>query len=422
MSSRPRHFLLLTLLVSLVGIVGAAPAIAAERDSYVVVFEDSVTAPGELARSQAEARGGELGFVYRHAIKGYSVELPEQAVEGLRRSPHVDYVLRDGPVELFEEEEVELETENSEGPELFEVTIPTGIKRTFATSNKSLDIDNQDDVRAEADVAVLDTGINASHPELNVVARTNCTLSTSTTCVDNSGSDGHSHGTHVAGTIAALDNNTGVVGIAPGARLWAVKVLNDNGGGSWSRIIAGVDWVTAHASQIEVANMSLGGKISYQPLEDALQKSTEAGVVYVVAAGNQNTDAKYFSPAKIGSLLTVSAIADYDGLPGGKASPTCGNYGLDDHKATFSNYGTVIDIAAPGVCILSTMWSNAYGLKSGTSMAAPHVTGIVAKYLQVNPSATPAEVAAVIAFLAADAGGYMTGAYVPVDGGWLASG
>ena len=393
MRSRTHRFLLLTLLVSLVGFLGAAPAVAAERDSYVVVFKDSVTAPGELARSQAEERGGKLGFVYSHAIKGYSVELPEQAVEGLRHNPQVDYVLRDGPVELFEEEEeeeeVELETENSEGPEIFEVTIPTGISRTYATVNKALDIDSQDDVRADVDVAVLDTGINLSHPELNVVGRTNCVVFGSTTCVDNSGADGNSHGTHVAGTIAALDNNVGVVGMAPGARLWAVKVLNDSGSGSWSRIIAGIDWVSAHASQIEVANMSLGGKISYLPLEEALKKSTEAGVVYAVAAGNQNMDAKEFAPANVKFLLTVSAIADYDGLPGEKAAYTCGNYGPDDQKASFSNYGPVIDIAAPGVCILSTMLSSSYGLKSGTSMASPHVAGAAALLAaKENPNST----------------------------------
>jgi subtilisin family serine protease len=349
---------------------------AEEKGSYIVVFKEDVAAPAAVAHSQALQHDGKIGFVYSHAIKGYSVELPAVAVTALEHNPKVDYISPDGPVKTVEEE-VELETEDNEGPEILEATIPTGISRSFAASNKALDIDGQDDIRANVDVAVIDTGIDQTQPDLNVVARTNCTTGAET-CVDNSGTDGNSHGTHVAGTIGALDNGYGVVGVAPGARLWAVKVLNDSGGGSWSEVIAGVDWVDAHASEIEVANMSLGGNAVIPALTKAIEESIKAGVVFVVAAGNSNINVESFTPANVPPAITVSAIADYDGKPGEKSPYTCENYGLDDHRASFSNYGKLIDIAAPGVCILSSKPGSSYGLKSGTSMAAPHVAGAAA--------------------------------------------
>jgi hypothetical protein len=209
-------------------------------------------------------------------------------------------------------------------------------------------------------------------------------------CVANSGSDECGHGTHVAGTIGAIDNGEGVVGVAPGARLWAVKVLNSFCGGTEEGIAAGVDWVTAHASEIEVANMSLGCRVSgcsLPAVEKAINTSIEAGVVYVVAAGNENEDAKQHSPSKVASAITVSAIADYDGKAGGLSSYSCVNAGLDDQRASFSNYGTVVDIAAPGVCILSTLPGKGYGKATGTSMASPHVAGAAAVLAaQQNPN------------------------------------
>ncbi len=386
MSQRIRLCCLWAVAVALsIGALGGTSAVAAERSPYIVVFKESVRAPAALARSQAEERNGELGFIYRHAIEGYSVELLATAAAALERDPRVDYVARDSRVGIVEEE-VEFETEDNETVEPLEATIPTGISRVFAASNKALDIDGQDDVRANVNVAVIDTGIDQTHSDLNVVARTNCTGGGG--CVDNSGTDDNSHGTHVAGTVGAIDNGFGVVGVAPGARLWAVKVLSAGGGGTFGTVIAGVDWVTAHASEIEVANMSIGSGVTNLPLNEAISKSIEAGVVYAVAAGNNNTVAKN-SPANVKPAITVSAIADYDGKPGGKAPYTCVNRGLDDQKATFSNFGSVVDIAAPGVCILSTEPSGSYGTKSGTSMAAPHVAGAAALLAaSSNPNST----------------------------------
>lgn len=350
---------------------------------YIVVLKDWVDHPGTVAQGQAEQREGKINGVYRDALKGYAATLPEDEVDELRRDPRVAFVTIDHKVRIVEEE-VELETESNEAIEISEATIPTGISRVFASTNKALDIDGKDDLRANVDVAVIDTGIDYEHPDLDVEGRTSCVTGT---CVDNSGKDGNSHGTHVAGTIGAIDNGEGVVGIAPGARMWAVKVLGDGGSGFESWVVAGVDWVTARAKDIEVANMSLSCPCSMPTLETAINKSVEAGVVYAVAAANLSEDAKNTSPAKNANVITVSALADYDGKAGGLGSTTCANYGLDDRLASFSNFGTTIEIVAPGVCILSTTPGKTYGLKSGTSMAAPHVAGAAAVLAsQSNPN------------------------------------
>jgi hypothetical protein len=158
-------------------------------------------------------------------------------------------------------------------------TVPTGIQRIFADDNTTIDIDGSDDYRVDVDVAVIDTGIDFQHPELNVMGGINCTLGNLFSAVcDAGGDDDHYHGTHVAGTIGAIDNGSGVVGVAPGARLWAVKVLNKRGSGYSSWIIAGIDWVAANAATIEVANMSLGGAGFSQAEYDAIQGAVDAGV------------------------------------------------------------------------------------------------------------------------------------------------
>jgi subtilisin family serine protease len=348
---------------------------------YIVVFEDSVKHPRSLGRAQAKQRGGRLGFVYP-VLNGYSVKnLSRADVEALRHDPRVKYV---SPSHRYE---------------VAEQTTPTGIDRAFVTANEGVEIDEADNFRVDADVAVLDTGIDPEHPDLRVVSQAECTLSGVGECRQGGGLDGRGHGTHVAGTIAAMDNGEGVVGVAPGARLWAVKVLTDNGWSSDPRIVAGIEWVTAHADEIEVANMSIQGPDS-QPMKDAIAASAEAGVVYAVAASNFDKDAEKNSPANSPDAITVSAVADYDGKPGGEAEPLAqdckgidgsgeNNKGLDDTRASFSNYGEVVDVAAPGVCILSTFpttpfslesreTSKGYGLNSGTSMASPHVAGAAA--------------------------------------------
>jgi subtilisin len=356
-----RKILSAAFLVAAVTAVLAPSAASAERPGrYIVVFEDSVARPGAVARQHA-GRGAEISHVYRHAIGGYAARMTAATAAGLAADPRVAFVERDHRVTAFAQD------------------VPTGIRRTFATANATIDIDGSDDLRVDVDVAVIDTGIDFDHPDLNVVARTDCAKGGpfNQSCSNDSGDDGNGHGTHVAGTIGAIDNGAGVVGMAPGARLWAVRVLDNNGSGYISWIVAGIDWVTARSNRIEVANMSLGCACSSSAMDQAIASSVDAGVVHVVAAGNDDEDAAGFSPANHPDVIAVSALADFDGAPGGLGAATCRS-DRDDTLADFSNWGSRVEVAAPGVCILSTWKGGGYHTISGTSMASPHAAGAAA--------------------------------------------
>jgi subtilisin len=357
--------LLAAIMLSLFtpGIALAQPqSPTALTDSYIIVFKDDVNPQVEVP-SVAKAYGLQTGFIYEHALKGMSAVVPAGRLAALQKDPRVAYVVADMERSISAQ------------------TIPTGIKRIFADSNSAIDIDGADDYRVDVDVAVIDTGIDLQHPDLNIAGGMTCTSSNffkPATC-QTGGDDDHYHGTHVAGTIAALDNDIGVVGVAPGARLWSVKVCNSRGSCYSSWIIAGIDWVTANAATIEVANMSLGGSGFNQAEYDAIQKAVNKGVAFAVAAGNEDSDARNYSPGGFNNVLSVSALADFNGLPGGGAAPTC-RTDQDDTLADFSNWGPAVDIAAPGVCITSTfpIEQGSYGTISGTSMASPHAAGALA--------------------------------------------
>jgi subtilisin family serine protease len=362
-SARTGGYVSLAVLVALITAIFATAASASTEDGrYIVVLKDSVAHPGIVASDQAEDVNADISLVYHSALKGYAATLPEDEVETLEKDPRVDYVTLDRPVTLASQ------------------TIPTGVERVSALENPTLAIDGRENQHVDVDVAVIDSGIDFEHPDLNVVMRTNCINGNLKIkeCIDGTGVDGAFHGTHVAGIIGARDNGIGVTGVAPGARLWAVKVLNESGTGFESWLTAGVDWVTAHSSEIDVANLSAGCLCSLPALEEAIETSTKAGVVYAVAAGNQHVNAINDSPAKNPDVIAVSALADYDGKPGGKSSPTCTEQGLDDRLASFSNYGEVVDMVAPGVCIYSTWGEGGYAFDSGTSMASPYVAGAAA--------------------------------------------
>ncbi|WP_432477677.1 S8 family peptidase [Nocardioides sp. GXQ0305] len=344
---------------------------------YIVVLDDSAAARS-VAQVHTDRFGLDVDHVYSEALQGYSATMTPATAALVEELPGVDSVQRDTPVAATAQ------------------STPTGIDRAEADASPTAAIDGADQ-RVDVDVAVIDTGVDLDHPDLNVntSGAKNCTL-----FGIGSADDDHGHGSHVAGTIGALDDTTGVVGMAPGARIWPVKVLNAAGSGTTADVICGIDYVTAHADEIEVANMSLGGggeddgncgATNDDAQHAAICAAVDAGVTFVVAAGNDSADAAESTPAAYDEVITVSALADFDGRPGGGAASTCRS-DQDDSFADFSNYGADVDVIAPGVCIDSTSMRGGYATLSGTSMAAPHVAGGAALYLATHPGATPAQV------------------------------
>lgn len=336
---------------------------------YIVVLEDEHD-PGSVAQEHARRHGLRPGHLYRHALRGYAAFMSEQAAARVADDPRVREVHPDGRVSVDWQD------------------IPRNINRVHApaTSDWSmplLTIDRVDDQRVDADIAVIDTGVDASHPDLNVVGGVDCVYPNS--CVEVVPTDPNGHGTHVSGTAAAIDNDEFVVGVAPGVRIWSVRVLDADGAGYDSDVLAGVDWVTAGAHIIDVANMSLGrlsGLTSDLGWQLALHESVERGITYAVAAGNESRDVAFYLPAKHPEVITVSAMADCDGLDGARAS-SCGGE-RDDTRWSRSNYGAGVDLTAPGFLIKSTFpidhpeFTGGVVWGTGTSMAAPHVAGAAA--------------------------------------------
>jgi subtilisin len=385
----------IALLALVLAAASPTPAVAkapAQSDQipggYIVTLKDTAAPTGadmnaavDAAVEQASTLGARVQHVYRHALHGYSASM----------SPSVAATLADDPrVRSVEPDRVVHATVQS---------TPTGVDRVEADKSPTAAIDGVD-TRVNADVAVIDTGIAPNHPDLNVyrTGGKNCWLPILPP------SDYNGHGTHVAGTIGALDNGTGVVGTAPGVRLWPVQVLNPLGSGSTSSVICGIDHVTEHADEIDVANMSLGGSgaddgncglTNNDAMHRAICNSVAQGVTYTVAAGNSRSDAANMVPAAYDEVITVSALADFDGKPGGLGRATCYS-DLDDTFANFSSYGPDVDLIAPGVCIRSTSFTGGYTTMSGTSMAAPHVAGGAALYRATHSDASPQTVKAAL--------------------------
>ena len=331
---------------------GEAPS-RPEKRTYIVTLEENQSGRAE---NFAEDTGGDVVHVYEGALTGFAVELVPQAADALRRVDRVLSVEEDQPAEADAQ------------------TTPTGVDRVAEPDIRSatipnLGIDQVDDARVNANIAVLDTGV-ADHPDLDLVSQIDCTRAG----CPSGGDDRNGHGTHVAGTAAAIDNGFGVVGVASGARISSVKVLGDNAGGYFSDIIAGIDWATERPGTIDVINMSLSGRGHLDSLDRAIDNAVGAGIAVVVAAGNNSGGALDVIPANHPDVLAVSALADTNGVSGGGRGYCSGS---DDRLATISNFGPNIDVIAPGACILSTL-PGGYGTKTGTSMAAPHVAGAAA--------------------------------------------
>lgn len=344
--------------------------------NYIVVLED-----GFSPQDVAKGHGVSPKFVYKKALNGFSAPISPIALDKLKEDSRVKYVEQDQIYTIATQE------------------LPTGVDRINADTNAIANIDGVDD-RVPAVIAVLDTGVDIDHPDLNVSPSYGIDCSNGFICWEGPSyaNDDHDHGTHVAGIAAALDNGIGVVGVAPGATIVPIKVLKSDGSGSLSGVLAGIDYVTLKAYYIDVANMSLTGGFS-SAFNNAVAQSVAAGVVYVVAAGNDSSDSSNFSPASEPSAITVSAIADFDGVGGGLNDQTASFSSCtesdDDSFACFSNYGYPVDIAAPGVWILSTVIGG-YQAYSGTSMASPHVAGAAALIRSQDYGMTPAQVKTVL--------------------------
>jgi subtilisin family serine protease len=342
----------LVVLAVLLAVPGTAGS-AEQPQRFIVVFKDFATPQAAPAARAIAARFGTTpDVVYEHALKGFAVTVAPGLAGQLAADGRVAYVERDAVVTTS--------TTQSNATwgldRIDQRALP--LSGTFTYTNTGSGVD----------AYIIDTGIHYAHADFGGRAVKGYDTFGGT------GADCHGHGTHVAGTVGGA-----TWGVAKGVSLWAVRVLDCNGSGSTSGVIAGVDWVTAHhtGTKPAVANMSLGGGAS-SALDTAVRNSIADGVSYAVAAGNGNfigrqQDACKYSPARVAEAMTIGATDK------------------TDKKASWSNYGNCVDWFAPGVSITSA-WhtgTNATNTISGTSMATPHTAGVAALYLQGNPGASP---------------------------------
>jgi aqualysin 1 len=332
---------------------GQGPPEGVIPGQYIVVFEEGeVRDPTAVARAHAQRHGAEVLYTYQYALEGYAARIPDQRLDEVRNDERVAYVEPDQTVEATAQ------------------SLPWGINRVDADVS-STRAGNGSGAVSKVNAYIIDSGIYKTHTDLNVINHVNFTG-------DGKNRDCTGHGTHVAGTAAAKDDASAVVGAAPGAPLTGVKVLGCNGAGATSGVIKGVDWVTANAAKPAIANMSLSGGAS-DALDTAVKNSAASGIFYSLAAGNQGADACTYSPARAGA-----------GTNNGIVTTAATNSSNEERSS--SNYGACGDIWAPGASILSTRMGGGTTTMSGTSMAAPHVGGGAALYLSSHTSASPSAV------------------------------
>ena len=336
----------LTALTSLLVLPaqGSGPA----SDRYIVVLKQAGDSQA-VANLHSARYGAAVDHVWSQALHGYAAVIPNDRVAALRADQNVSYVVADGVAHTQDQ------------------TIPWGISKVGANVSSTMAGDHTGSI-TNVDAYVIDTGIDRSHPDLNVVEFKQYANGPPRDC--------NGHGSHVAGTIGARDDTVGVVGVAPGIRLHAVKVLNCAGSGSWSDVISGINYVAGTSTRPAVANMSLGGPQN-AAVDQAVRTAVANGVFFAVAAGNDGADACGHSPAAAGTTSGVDTVAATDS---------------SDAEASWSNFGSCVDIWAPGVGIYSTYKSGSYATLSGTSMATPHVAGGAALYLSSHPGASPGDV------------------------------
>lgn len=330
---------MMIVLVVLTATAYAAPQVGDDKVAVLIGFANSNGM--ERGRNSIASLRGKIQREFKF-INAARVELPRSAVEALKQAQGVEFVEPDFIAQAYAQ------------------TVPWGITRVKAPEVHSAGYQG-----LGIKVAVLDTGILTSHQDLQVAGGYNAIGGTSYT-------DDNGHGTHVAGTIAALNNTIGVIGAAPKAQLYAVKVLDRNGSGSYSGIIAGIEW--AIANKMNVINMSLGGSQGSTALEQACNAAYNAGILVVAAAGNEGTAAGTTEcigyPARYASVIAVGSITS------------------SNVRSSFSSTGSTLELMAPGSDIYSTTYNGSYGTMSGTSMACPHVAGVAALVWSAKPTLT----------------------------------
>ena len=323
------------------------------RKRYIVVLKKG-NKSSDVAAEHARTRHVKVDRVYGSAINGYAADATDDEVSALRKDSRVAYVAPDTPLEVMTQ------------------TVPWGVDKVSHAGNSYSSTkpgDGQGSVNL--DVYIIDTGI-ASNPDINGGTEVNFAGGPDTDC------DGH--GTHMAGIVGAIDNDSGFVGVAPGVRVHGVKALDCKGRGTATSAIAGVDWVVAHGARPAVITMSFGGPIS-KPFDDAVTRAVAAGFVVTTAAGNEHRDACKLSPAHMGTLNGVITV---------------GATNQKDKPAAFSNTGKCVDMWAPGVNIPSYWLNGAIAIATGTSGSAPHVAGVAALYLTGSGSKAPADAEAAL--------------------------
>jgi len=333
-------------------------------DTYLVRLDSEPAEVVTTVNNIADVFEVEPIHIFEQATQGFQVDLPIGVADEIASWDEVQYVVIDNPDSYAP-------PPDWEDPELGDGEVPEGVER-IGGAVTSVDFSG-------IGVAVIDTGVDLDHPDLNVVGSYDAVGESGGS--DNGGDDGPGHGTHGAGPSGGGADGDGVAGVAPGIDIYAVRVLDDNGSGTYGNIIAGLDWVLTQ-QDVRVVNMSLGGAgdpASNTMLKDSIQAVLDAGIVVCIAAGNDATDTAGFIPAGYDVGIVVSA---YDA------------YGGDNGFAYFSNYGDAVDIAAPGMTITSTYPDGDYAALSGTSMATPHVAGAAAAYIAMYPELSPDEVLA----------------------------